>query len=400
MANLREAFEYAAKNPNSQTARDLEAMATSGALDVEAKKFGIDLTPFKPVPSPVEQPKQNILQRTVSNVKESIKNPIRALDKATGLSGNLVTRNEQGNLQLNKENAQAIVDTTGGLAGGAPAVQKTGEIIQSIPSKLKERAIQKTSNFIDDLITPELTKKATETAIKTGKVIENRALTGVRNIQEAVPGFDRIKEAVSSVKGLSKKNTLLQNSNLIHDEISNTAEVLKSQLKDKGFFSPSEFNGYMKTIKSELKDNPLIVGDAEKVAEKISNKFSALVKENGYTPEGLLNARKQLDSWMASQKGSAIFDPSKEGAVSVALRAIRQGGNDFLAQRVPDVAVKDLLAKQSNLYQAVDTIAKKAASEGGSKLQRFIKSNPGKVKALKTGATLVGGGLIAEQVFK
>lgn len=56
MANLREAFEYAAKNPNSQTAKDLESMAVSGALDVEAKRYGIDLTPFKPVtPEPEEK---------------------------------------------------------------------------------------------------------------------------------------------------------------------------------------------------------------------------------------------------------------------------------------------------------------------------------------------------------
>lgn len=398
MANLREAFDYAAKNPNSQTAKDLEAMATSGALDIEAQKFGIDLTPFKP--QPVEQPKKGLVGRTIDNVKQSISNPVGALDKATGLNGHLINFDAQGKPTLNKENAQAVVDTTSNFTGGGMATSKVANVVKSIPAKLEQKAIQKASNFVDELITPELSKKATETAIKTGKVIENKALTGARNIQEAIPGFDRIKEAVSSVKGLSKKNTLLQNSNLIHDEISNTAEVLKSQLKDKGFFSPSEFNSYMKSVKSELKDNPLIVGDAEKVAEKISNKFNTLVKENGYTPEGLLNARKQLDSWMSSQKGSAIFDPSKEGAVSVALRAIRQGGNDFLAQRVPDVAVKDLLAKQSNLYQAVDTIAKKAASEGGSKLQRFIKSNPGKVKALKTGATLIGGGLIAEQVFK
>jgi hypothetical protein len=52
MANLREAFEYASKNPDSDFAKNLEKMASSGALNIEAKKYGIDLTPFQPTPTP------------------------------------------------------------------------------------------------------------------------------------------------------------------------------------------------------------------------------------------------------------------------------------------------------------------------------------------------------------
>jgi len=52
MADIRQAFEYAAKNPNSDFAKNLGELAKSGSLDVEAKKNGIDLTPFKPAPAP------------------------------------------------------------------------------------------------------------------------------------------------------------------------------------------------------------------------------------------------------------------------------------------------------------------------------------------------------------
>lgn len=55
MANIREAFEYASKNPNSDFAKNLEKMAASGSLNLEAKKFGIDLTPFQPQPEPVKR---------------------------------------------------------------------------------------------------------------------------------------------------------------------------------------------------------------------------------------------------------------------------------------------------------------------------------------------------------
>ena len=49
MADIRQAFEYAAQNPNSDFAKNLSELAKSGALDIEARKNGIDLTPFKPV---------------------------------------------------------------------------------------------------------------------------------------------------------------------------------------------------------------------------------------------------------------------------------------------------------------------------------------------------------------
>lgn len=50
MADLRAAFDYASKNPDSPFAKNLEQLAGSGSLDVEAKKLGLDLTPFKPKP--------------------------------------------------------------------------------------------------------------------------------------------------------------------------------------------------------------------------------------------------------------------------------------------------------------------------------------------------------------
>lgn len=47
MANLKEAIEYASKNPNSDFANELTRVVKSGAVDSEAKTLGIDLTPIK-----------------------------------------------------------------------------------------------------------------------------------------------------------------------------------------------------------------------------------------------------------------------------------------------------------------------------------------------------------------
>lgn len=52
MATIREAFEYASQNPDSDFARNLAQLAASGSLDVEARRNGIDLTAFKQTTSP------------------------------------------------------------------------------------------------------------------------------------------------------------------------------------------------------------------------------------------------------------------------------------------------------------------------------------------------------------
>jgi len=75
------------------------------------------------------------------------------------------------------------------------------------------------------------------------------------------------------------------------------------------------------------------------LAEKITTKFSSLVDENGYTPKGLLRARKQLDKWMLAQKGAKVFSPATDTGISVALSEIRQAGNGFLADLSPNTAV-------------------------------------------------------------
>lgn len=262
---------------------------------------------------------------------------------------------------------------------GNSVVDKVNDISSTTVATNAAKQATKQSDFIEKLITPEMNAKATTSAIKTGKVAEGEGILGKRDMTSTVPGFDNIKASVEKVPGISSKNTALQNVNLIHDSIGTTAQDLKSQLKGKGQFTQKEFQNYMTGVKNTLTENPLITGDAETTANKIINKFNSLIKTNGYDAEGLLNARQQLDQWMSAQKGANVFDPKTETAVSTALKGIRQGGNDFIASKVPDVQVKGMLAHQSNLYRAIDNIAPKAAKEGTSKLGRvtkFVKKNP------------------------
>ncbi len=260
---------------------------------------------------------------------------------------------------------------------------------------LAKRAAAKTEDFIKDLITPELTPTKTVQAIKTGKVKEGGILSD-RDITEAVPFFEETAKAVAEVPGISKSNTFLQNANAVYSHIGTVAEDLKSQIKGKGFFSPNEFNGYMKDASDKLNEIPSLTREATEVANKYLTQFNKLVKKNGYTPEGLLQARKEFDNLLPDKK----LSPDIENGITEAVRYIRQGANDFLASRVPDVAVKEMLAKQTALYNAMDNIAPKAAKEGKNKVVRWLKAHPKTVGLMGAAASAVGGGTIVGSIMK
>lgn len=59
MANIKEAMQYVYDNPTSDFAKSFEKLAASGALNLEAKKYGIDLTPFQPQ-TVEEKPKRTL----------------------------------------------------------------------------------------------------------------------------------------------------------------------------------------------------------------------------------------------------------------------------------------------------------------------------------------------------
>ena len=384
----------------------------SGALDVAGNVAGeandIVGEPLKSLyATNVPQP----IQDAVSGAVKSIAGTPEA--KAVLDAWNNLTA-QHPEAAKNIGNIVNIAGLMGMGAGEAPATDATREGLTSLQegSAAAKTAMDATDNaktaatagaksdaFVKDLVTPEMTSKDMTAAIKTGKVTEGAGLTGERDVTGAVKGFDKTVSAVKEVPGISPKNTLLENANAIHDHIGTIANDLTSKLQaadaadaSKGLPDLKEpFTTYMQGVKSSLSENPMLVGDAEKTAGKILDKFTSLVDENGYTREGILNARKGLDTWMASQKGGSVFDPAKESAVSTALRAIRQGGNGFIADNTPDVAVKDMLGKQTSLYNAVESIAPKAAKEGSNGLQQWIKANPIKAGLIKKGAYAVGG---------
>jgi len=107
--------------------------------------------------------------------------------------------------------------------------------------------------------------------------------------------------------------------------------------------------------------------------------------------QSLLDARKEFDNWVQNEY-PRVFDESGN-AVNQLVRNIRTAANDFIAQRAPDIAVKDSLKKQNLLYDALDVLKEKSAlgekqtagEIGTTAFGRFGQSHPTTTGLLKGG---------------
>jgi hypothetical protein len=233
MANLKEAFQYASQNPNSDFANNLKQMASSGALNVEAKKYGIDLTPFQP--QPVEQPKpqesipekiagftggKTIAQglgQTLAN-PEIAKQQEQALNDAIKQQGELLKRKKEitdlggdtshidKGLEYNKQNLETISSGMEGLLNqkGITGKQVAGDALQLGTTIASVGSYSKAGLVGEKAMTSGL-QKAIPSAV--GKVAEATTIgQGIKQgaIQGAKAGT--VFGASSGVSGALKEN--------------------------------------------------------------------------------------------------------------------------------------------------------------------------------------------------
>jgi len=278
-------------------------------------------------------------------------------------------------------------------------VGKTGKALEK--SGIKAAQAQQQS-FIRDLIRPVQTKKVKEAQVarttETGRGIFKRSIIEPTKKELAA------ERAVLEIKDLKPGATQQQSFNTISKANLKEARNLEQAIAKNDFIFPKkELNARLKEAKTRLMESPTLTGDAQKTAQKIMDKFQQFVDEQGATGSGLLKARKKLDNWIKSQKPKA-FDPNKEGAFEIALREVRQTANKFLDEKATSVKVKESLAKQSSLFDALENIKPKAAIEAdtavGRVLQRAGKILGTKNRAVQATAAAVGiGGLGAAATF-
>lgn len=267
-------------------------------------------------------------------------------------------------------NIALVLAPVKGAPKGAIGPKQTG-LLGRAAGALDDSIIAKQKSFVDDLVRPLSTKKVRESQIK--RSVEGGGLFGGRTVTPS--SFEaEIAGTVGKVAGVKPSNTLLQNLNAVQSGLTNEAENLTTLLKGSNVKIPRpNTKRTMETVLAKLKSDSLLVGDAAKTGEKVFDKARKLLLSNPNTPAGVLKSRKQLDAWVKKQSTRA-FDPKTENALSVSLGEIRQSMNDIISNSVPNIAVKESLKKQTNLFRAIDNIAPKAAKEAQTAIGRMAAS--------------------------
>ena len=296
--------------------------------------------------------------------------------------------------------------TKAAIRSAPTAAEKAGgEFILKQAGKLDAAAnaqtLRQRLDFAENLVRPEQTKRQLQDqALRTG---EGGLFTTGRI--EATEAEKAIVDAVAALDKVSPSNTMRTNAKIIQQENIAEAKALENLLNSKPILVPkAEFRAAMEGAQLRLAENPLLVGDSARTAQKVVDKMNSLIEKNKSTVGGILKSRKELDAWVKSQRPK-VFDSASESALTSSVKEIRNTTNQFLDDIVPDGAVKRSLNKQSNLFRALDNMGPKVAAESTNKMvrlwQNVSKLTPFKSKLnaeLATGLGIVGLGSALTQL--
>ena len=299
---------------------------------------------------------------------------------------------------------QNIVDIAT-LGIGSSAQKPVGTALEKAGISL-EKSGMAAADIAKNTFAQELVSPIETAAVKLQQVKRTTEAGGLFKKDIVTPTTLEIQSAkeVAQIPGISPNNTFQKNFNLVRDFNAKTAQQLESDVAKYDFIIPrKEIISRLNQSAIDLKDNPLIVGDAEKTANKLIEGAKKIVNENQGKGSGLLKARKEYDAWVLSQKPKA-FDAKAENAFTTANGAIRDTLNTLLDEKATNLGIKDSLKKQFSLFRAMENIAPKAAQEANTPILRAFEK-VGKVLGVKNRlvqavATAVGiGGLGAAATF-
>lgn len=255
-------------------------------------------------------------------------------------------------------------------------------------------------SFSQELIMP-IADKATKVS-QVGRTTEKGRGIFKQNVVTPSATEKKMAEEVLKVEGVSPSQTLQQNYNAIQQAVATESDDLITRLSANDFIvSKKEVISRLKTAAAKLNESPIVVGESEKMAEKLLAGAQRFINENSGTGSGMLKARKAYDAWVLKQKPKA-FDAKAENAFTVANREVRGVINQLLDEKAPSVGVKESLKKQSTLLNALDNIAPKAAKEADTAIGRAAdrmfsmvkaESKLGKYVTTLTAAIGLSGGL-------
>lgn len=215
-------------------------------------------------------------------------------------------------------------------------------------------------------------------SVATERAARTKVTAGRKKVYQPTKFEGDMADAMDRVQGWRPSDTVQMSLNKAQQKAYKMGDELQASLDKKGVMVPrEEHRRVLHQAIGELDKNATLTGDARKVAENMISQYAKIMDENPGTVGGVLKARKQYDRWIESQKRN-IFDPEKISAASEANRIIRRASNDLIANKVPDMKIKESLREQHLLLSARDNMAPKAAREAETAFGRAVQRLEGK----------------------
>lgn len=260
-------------------------------------------------------------------------------------------------LQGNSLNPKSIAEQGAGFAAadaiGGPVIGAAKDLIAPSAEKVAQATLE--------AVTPKLTAKETADAIATRGGTKTGLLGTIKaNID---PTLKKVSDAVSKyVPDFNPKATFTENVNATRNAVYSMADQLKQQVVSSGkdiIYPFKELSSKMNAVEKPI---------AIKSDTTLNNQFTLaknaalkVAKESGGKISDLLDARKSFDALVQKQFPN-LYDKANAPMRS-AITSMRNVMNDFIAEKLPDVAYKDSLSAQNNLFTAIDNMSEKAAEE-------------------------------------
>lgn len=411
MANLKQAFEYASQNPNSDFAKNLEQLAGSGALNKEAEKYGIDLSPFQKQ-SATQQAKDLATGfvkgagRTLVNTASGIQDigqlalgGAESLLTGKDLSQTRAMQPEVGFESLKKETpeGQAVtqalqpkneMEKMGGYA-------ETGaEILAGGGAQILKAGVTKGAQIVAD-VTPKLGSLLPKNlAGKAIDLISSDPEAKVATIlKESTP--DELNNYLSIAQKASQDPRVATPFEVVGNKLSDTTKVLQTKLNEIGQ-RKSEILQPMRegldSFKNETK--PLI-----NKLTSLKNSFGEIDKTSNSKVSAIISDAKKVSTKLDADKfidklqdmlysGNIDMTIPRGSALDKQLRNIVGEYNSLLKKSLPE-EYGNLNAQYSELIDSLDIINRSLGEvvegvpvRGASLIKQFFSPSGTKAKEI------------------
>jgi len=226
----------------------------------------------------------------------------------------------------------------------------------------------------EKLIMPKMTPSVTAERAKEG-LMKTNMFWNVSSIASK-----REKEmAQTALNILRPKETVVSNINRSLKALNSETDSLINVVKNSPVtYQTKDIIGRMRSI-----EKPLMIRWWENEAkyDAVIKKFESILNKSDKTAAWLLRARKEFDSFVNAEIPN-LYTSDTMSPLKVAITKLRKIPNEWLNEKVWGDIVKGSLSKQNQLLDIIDNLSTKAESEGSTALQRWIRKNPLKAKAI------------------